>query len=159
MLATRSEQLKEEALAGYVEATADLHRAITFLWQGVKDKLSERDASVPLAQTSDFSRDRASSSTAIVAADVTDDGDNTSEESILRIIQNLMGDEEVLDIPMHLDDLPFESGTMALIADVRRVHASTSLLKARNVVRAAKPRSGTSDLSAISSSELCGGTR
>lgn len=105
-------------MVGLLDAAADLHRAVTFLWEGVGKVLP---ASLPDGEaTIDEGKD-ASHPWGLTKQESTV---VSTTERVSRMLQ----DQESLNIPMHLEDLPLTASTQALTIDVSRVQASTSYL-------------------------------
>lgn len=133
-----------EGLEGHLEAAADLHRAVTLLWEGVGDVLKSRaenrTAEPPaeslssqelttMSQAQGKPRPTASdvSDTSVIDNAIASTANSAGEnDPILMMLQ----DEEFLEIPMHLEDLPLPIVTNALSVDIDRVTATTKYVVA-----------------------------
>lgn len=109
-------------LVSHLEATADLHRAISLLWEGVGTVL-KCSADIPERELND-SRE--------LTVPVSSTADN---------VRHMIKDQENLDIPMHLEELPFDVSAEALSIDVGRVQASADYLLAE-IISAGKRMHG-----------------
>ena len=138
-----------DGLEGHLESAADLHRAVLLLWEGVSDVLGALagasgrpggtdcgDEAGPKSPATSASCEGVVASTNPAALALSDDpaaryalsavADATDE--ISNDISSMLRDQELLDIPMHLEDLPVSAVTAALAVDADRVQAATKLL-------------------------------
>lgn len=129
-------------LEGHLEAAADLHRAVSRLWEGVSDvisSLSEADSCYssrsgtkktgsdpPSTDPEPASRELATIPQASAGGVFSDNNASEKEESAT--ISKMIRDQELLDLPMHLEDLPLTIVTDTLSIDANRVEASAKYL-------------------------------
>lgn len=129
-------------LETHLEATADLHRTVALLWEGVGDLLHSQSGhkrssraeatrsestAAPLPRevvprTSEAPQERSAAGAA-----------GTSDHSVATAagrdaILILVRDEDSRDTPMHLEGLPLPTVTNALSLDVAKIQASTKFL-------------------------------
>lgn len=133
-----------EGLEGHLEAAADLHRAVTLLWEGVGDVLKSRAEARTAEQPSESLPSRELTATSetpgkprAAASDVSDTSDignpiastadSAGENDPILI---MLRKEEFLEIPMHLEDLPLPIVTNALSVDIDRVTATSKYVVA-----------------------------
>ncbi|CAM9121806.1 unnamed protein product, partial [Ectocarpus sp. 4 AP-2014] len=109
-----------EGLKGHLEAAADLHRAVTLLWEGVGDVLKScaenrttEPPAEPLSSQELTTMSQAPGKPRPTASDVSDASviDNVIPSTANSAGENdpilmMLQDEEFLEIPMHLEDLP-----------------------------------------------------
>lgn len=146
-------------LEDHLEAAADLHRAVTLLWEGVGDALksppagdrrSGNDAgsnprhgssggdpsgelqAVPLAPAEALPDASGANETAVaVAAAAATDAPRAAAtelaavaEQHATVVSGMLRDQQLFDIPMHLEDSPLPTVTTALSVDAGRVQAA-----------------------------------
>lgn len=107
----------DDTAVGHFEATANLHREVGLLWEGIGDLLrvypDERTADdvlhqeLPSEQTSP---------------------DSISLSAAAQQVSRMLRDQENFDIPMHLEHLPMGVAIKALLNDVDRVRAAAKYI-------------------------------
>lgn len=126
-------------LVAHLEATADLHRGVTFLWEGV-GKVLKASLSAAVAGASQGGAEMPPTtlrvSTATGAAGpmpprVGGGGGSPISSAIPTAeIIHMLNDEAPVDIPMHLEGVPLQASAEALVIDVGRVDAAAKFLVA-----------------------------
>lgn len=121
------ESYGSEGLPRHLEASADLHRAVVLLWEGVgtifqSSQGTRKNDEPPSGRAQqDVLKASPSSASSHSPAMV-----SSVEERLSRMLR----DHEALDVPMHLEDLPMNVTSKALSIDVGRVKASTEYFMA-----------------------------
>lgn len=138
-----------DGLEGHLEAAADLHRAVVLLWEGVSGVLQALPEARRRPGGTDGNNEEVTASREVLVAppasvaalalskdrsgeedcsDAAAAGDDDAIDEIARDVSRMLRDQEHLDIPMHLEDLPVSVVTAALSVDSGRVQAATKFL-------------------------------
>lgn len=112
----------------HLETTADLHRSVMALWEGVETIFKATSQAVAMA--ADVKTSEEDSALMMVAGAPSDEGPAAAASACTAEIVRMLNDQALLDLPMHLEDLPLEVSAEALSVDVGRVHAGSKFLVA-----------------------------